>query len=592
MTETQAMPDTPMTAAPAAKTIDPQEAGRLVAYIAKCKTQGESAASEYRERADEMWELFQNKQDYTKKERWQSRAFIPKVQPNTLRSASMLERAVLQTSKLFTLSAAPDLDIPTDTVGKAETRAKQLLDDSNFAAAFGQAMISGFLVGAEYVKALWEGDKVVFYPVDSLNVSIDPKWSPVLPFPPRYIVEHKELPLYELMATAIQANEMAKMGGVEPVYDMAELDKLASSTRNLAREADERERRGEGNYQDVSPYVSLDEFWGEAPSEDGKTVEKNLLMQSAGGHLIRKQKNPFAHGLPPFVPVMPIPYPHRGIGGISLVEGTAKTQKIFNNILNMNIDALNFSVNPMWEANESVLVRDTPASVTRTWPGKLIWKKADSSALTQIRFQNAGLGESLQLMNTLDRADQAATGVTEFIEGMSGSVQKTATEVDAKSQATKSFFDVIARRVELMTVKPLIEMFMSLHCQFGQNDLIAFRPDTNKLPYTVTVGGISIALSEQQQIGAVVEILGMVMKDPTGTALKMTDVEMLWQELLSLRNLSKAYVGPEERQKRAQEAQGAQVQAGAQPGAQPQPSLEELAAIAGQMLDQERGVAQ
>ena len=73
----------------------------LVPYVVENRKVDYNATKERRTKWEELWLLYQNKQDYTAKKSWQSKIFSPKIFMHTIRAASLVERAAFQTSTLF-----------------------------------------------------------------------------------------------------------------------------------------------------------------------------------------------------------------------------------------------------------------------------------------------------------------------------------------------------------------------------------------------------------------------------------------------------------------------------------------------------------
>ena len=72
-----------------------------VEYVLKCKREAEDASKPHRQVWKELWQLYQNKQDWSKKAGWQSKCFIPKIFMEIEKASGEVKRAVIQTRKLF-----------------------------------------------------------------------------------------------------------------------------------------------------------------------------------------------------------------------------------------------------------------------------------------------------------------------------------------------------------------------------------------------------------------------------------------------------------------------------------------------------------
>jgi len=530
----------------------------IIHYISQCKQEAEDASRLRRQAMKELWDVYQSKQDYSKKEKWQSQTFIPKTFMVIEKAASLITRALMRIDKLFTVK-------PTDAsikelegealdrvIAKADEVDKKLkthLEESNFIACYSEMITSGFLLGFGAPKLRWEGDRngtTEYDNVDILNLFIDPNYMPYQKGNPKYIIEFQEMDLASLRTNTQRTNNQAG----KAIFNMKVIKKIEADYAEPEEKSEELRRRGLGDYSPVSKKVGLEEFWGDIISEDGKEVLENQLIVIANGkHIIRWQDNPFEHGKHPYILTTPIVYPHRGIAGISLIEPIVKVNYLYNNIVNMSVDKLNWSVNPMFELKRGRLLN--PKTLTDLYPGKQIWSDGTGRAVEEI--QVAGIkADTFVMLELLAREIQEGTAITEFIMGMPGKKSKTLGEVEIKTQESQGFFDVIARRLEQHSIKPLLIMTLDLLRQFTDDDLEG--------EFKFNVGGLSLLLIQKEQVTRLMQILGMALKAPD--LAPITDIPELWQKLLSIYNLSDVYKEPEETEEMAegQPEQQAQIQ--------------------------------
>ena len=200
---------------------------KLVQHILQLKKQADDATNERRKIWDELWQLYQNKQDFTKKQSWQSKAFIPKIFMAVLRASSIVKRGVLQTPKLFKFILDDDaideqmekalqnmgimvdvaemqentaMRIRLDTakskesarIARSERRFKQLLDRSNFVQAYSEMIQAAFLLGIGWLKLIWEKNKLIFQHIAASKVFVDPSYRPFQDEKPGYLIEVDE----------------------------------------------------------------------------------------------------------------------------------------------------------------------------------------------------------------------------------------------------------------------------------------------------------------------------------------------------------------------------------------------------------------
>lgn len=493
-----------------------------VNYILQLKKEAEDATRGRRNAADELWNLYQNQQDYTKKKDWQSKVFVPKVFMSVEQATAIVKRAVMSPRRLFKLTPIhPKDEEAKEAREDAERILKRHLKESNFATSYAETMKEAFLVGLGVTKILWERG-LKFVNVATSKCFIDPDYQTGSFEPLKYVIEEKEMDLAELkdMAKRINADSYKN------VFNMAEINRIKEDQRNIEKNTEERTRRGLSEHNKTDKRVEIREFWGSLIDKQTNSIKKNQLRVVANGkYVIRNQDNPFDHQRPPHLTTTPIIYPHRGAWGVSLVEPVVKMQYAYNNIINLAIDNLNFSVNKIFEYQPSNLVN--PKSLTQLYPGKLVAKHTPGEAIKEVR--TTGLSQdSFMAMELLQREIEKGTAITEFLMGTAGK-SKTATEAELKTAQAQGLFDTIARDIETNSLAPLIEMCFELLIQFG-----VIPPELSGR-YRFDVGGLSLLLVRREQIEYITNILGVALKSQTIAS--MTNIRELYSKLLNFYNL-------------------------------------------------------
>lgn len=510
----------------------------LVNYVIAAKKQAENASKERRIKWAELWLLFQNKQDYTGKKSWQSKIFTPKIFMHTLRGSSLVERAVLQTSTLFKVEIDEEEydegehEAAREKARKVEKKLKSHLNKTNFAETYGEGTISTFLLGLGAVKRYWEEEedqeKCKYENTDVLNLFISPDFMPSVHRRPPYMIERKVMKLADLLTLIEKTPD---------VYITDAVDKLetAYATKQEIK-TKERTRRGLSDYSPQDKKVEIFEFWGDIISEDGKHVLRDqLLMVANETELIRHHENSHDDKLPPYRLTIPIVYPHRGIAGTSLVEGAVPLQYTLNNLINLYMDNLNFTVNKMFEVEKTGLV--DPQKMPRIYPGKIFLKSVERRVVQEVGVTAVG-AEVINAIKVVDSELRQATAITEYVEALPSKHKQTLGEIEKKTAEAHSFFDVIARRLERNSIGPLIEDTYNLLVQFS---------DTLKGlegKYIFKVGGLTLLLQEEKLKQSIEATLAAVAKG--GIFAEMTDVPLLWKKWLTHLNLQDAFKEPPE----------------------------------------------
>lgn len=508
----------------------------LVEYVKARKKEADDASRERRTKWTELWQLFQNKQDYTDKQSWQSKIFTPKVFTHTIRASALVERAVLQTSTLFKVDIDEEAYEESEhkeareKARKVEKKMKSHLEQTNFADSYGEGTTSTFLLGLGCDKRLWDEDipSCHYENTDVMNLWIDPAFMPFTARRPGYMIERKVEKL------AILLDKVAK----NPTnYKKEAVDKLeAGFAVKQEIKMRERTRRGLSEHSAKDKPIELLEFWGDIISKDGKHILRDQLLVIANEtELIRHHENPFNDKLPPYRLKVAVPYPHRGIAGVSLVEGAVPLQYTLNNLLNLYMDNLNFTVNKMYEVQKTGLVDQQKAR--RIYPGKIFLKSTDQRVVQEVNTTPIGM-EVINAVKVVDSELRQATAITEYVEALPSKHKQTLGEIEKKTAEAHGFFDVIARRLERNSIGPLIKDTYNLLVQFSQT-LKGLEGN-----YIFKVGGLSLLLQEEKLRASIEKILAAALKSEV--LAQLTDVPVLWKKMLTQMNLQDAYKEPEE----------------------------------------------
>lgn len=493
-----------------------------ITYILRLKQEAEDATFERREAAYELWELYQGRQDYSAKKDWQSKIFVPKIFMAIEQATSVVKRAIMSPRRLFKMDVIDPNDEEAKSVMKVtEDRFKRALRESNFAASYAETIKESFLIGLGNSKVLWEGG-LRYGNTATTQSYIDPNYQVGPGNSPKFFIEEKEMDLAELKNMAQRINREAGRN----VFNIAEINKITEDTSGFERKDRERRRKGLQSFVESDRRVNIKEFWGDIIDKNTNRVKKNQLRVIANDlYIIRSQNNPFDHQKIPYIFTTPIPYPHRGSWGISIVEPVAKMQYAYNNIINLAIDNLNFSVNKVFEYQPSNLVN--PKSLTRLFPGKLVAKHNPTEALREVRTTSIGQ-DSFVAMGLIQSEIEKGTAVTEFLLGTAGG-SKTATEAELKTAQAQGIFDTMARGIERNSLTPLIEMSFELLMQFGDV------PQDLRGRYKFEVGGLSLLLVRREQTQNVAQVLGLALQNQTVAS--MTNIRELYAKYLNLLNL-------------------------------------------------------
>ncbi len=538
-------------------------------WVIKCRNEAEDATKLWRRQREELWNLYQNIQDTSRKKDWQSKCFVPKIFTKVLRAAALIKRALFQTGKLFKFE--PDMDdlneqveklreqkdqlLPQSVmpgggvapvrdnvqgqidilnkkiqvrrvkVSRLEKQFKRKLSKSNFTNIFGEMSHGAILLGLGDVQVLWK-KKLHFENTDVLNVWISPSHIPFSGEQPEYLIERKKMSLSKLRKIATVANKATG----KAIWDFVEIDKIEGGWGQTAEiKVKERRRKGQNEFIDATQKIELLYFWGSVVDEQGFFSQDNRVMVVANEmYLILDQAIPYSHGKSPHNLIYPITHPHKGTSGVSLAEPIVKLQYVINNVFNMYVDALNWAINPVFEYNPNQM--KNPTDALTMFPGKTIPVNSDTPVLRPTITKPVG-PEAITAIQTISKEIDEGMSVNEFVQGTAGK-SKTLGEYKGKAADTQGLFDVIARDIEQNGLKPVLEMAYDLCEQFGELEgregLFEFK-----------VGGVSLLLAQEEQRRNIGEIIMLALQAPPLG--EMTDIEDLWKKLLSVHNLSDSF---------------------------------------------------
>lgn len=249
--------------------------------------------------------------------------------------------------------------------------------------------------------------------------------------------------------------------------------------------------------------VEVWEYWGQLDLDDSGKTEPYLVVV-AGDTILRKEKNPYNHGRPPFVILRPslVPFQFDGVGMGHLI---GDFQKAKTSILRQMLDNLSFINNQMWivDRNQGVemesLLNPRPGGVVRTDRVDAV-RPVTPQPLQQV---------SIMALEFIQTQIEQRHGITRYNQGLDArSLNKTATGVSLIMNASQQRIELIGRIFAETGFKPLFKMMVSLNQQFISegftirlfNEPVRFEPDDLRGEFDIDVEvGANVALEEQRQ---------------------------------------------------------------------------------------------
>lgn len=499
---------------------------------------------------DELWRLYNNQYDFSKKADWQSKNFVPKIAMGVEAAAASLKRALIQTPDFFGVEAMTEEDKPKAIL--LEKLIKYWLDQNDFNNQFVESLKSALLTSLMVFKVYaveeeiqdlkWPepsmldfGDETVSEPVpisrrrkairidavDPYDFWIDPTGRG------KYVIQRSRIDLDDL-------KEAAESGD----YDQKAVSEIEESFAQAQADYEQALREGkEGTPPPFRKSVELLEFWGDLPDQDGNLLFRNGTITIANQRWVIRGPidNPYLHRKVPFVWGAPTTKPfsvyHRPL--FRDIIGLARMQ---TELLNLILDGNIFAVAKAFELDLDQIY-DPNEIKAGVYPGKVFKKRGSiNPGMPMIREINIGAvpAQALSIYQLLDREIQGGTGINEIklgLPAMRG--QPTATEVQTRTAEANSLFDTMSRGLEEQIIEPILDMVYKLILQYMNDftdpslkEMLGQDADTLQMMsprerflaikgnFKFKARGISIAMTRSQELDKVMTFLRLVGRYP------------------------------------------------------------------------------
>jgi len=517
----------------------------IVKYIVACKQESEDARTTRQEVWDKCWNAFNCYQDYSKKEDWQSKIFIPKANTFVEQATSAVKKALVYSPDMqfFNIEGVDEKDKKYAPL--VQKLIKFWFKRIDFVSTFTNATRVAFITGYSPVKLFWKKEpvykieknldekgnitlspektydsKLCIVPIDPYNMFPDPYTDGINK--PKYRIERSWVDLADI-------KRLAEEGIYKNVNDLLNdyaPDEYKKTLERLGIDTD--------NASEYRKKVLIYEFWGDIYDKDGDLQYENCLAVVANEkYLLRGPiDNPFWHKRSPYIDVIPRPYPFR-VYGQGLIEFILNLQFAINNFANMIMDDLNIAIMKAFEADINRI--ENPEDLRSIAPGDIIKTQSGTTPAIRPIFtgDTSGIQIALNALYLLDREAQNNTGVTENLIGAPTSKGRpTAKEISIKTAQALGIFDSMARELEEKALSKMVEMSYFLILQFmddfssptiqnilGDEGLFLVNMDTDQRKaeimgnYNFQASGISIMFDRQEMAEKLLTLLGIIGKD-------------------------------------------------------------------------------
>lgn len=434
------------------------------------------------------WDVFMGLQDWSHKQKGQSKEFLPKVAMAKEQIGAFVERALTDFGDWFSGSFAKETVMSGEQARKLlqyqlDTSASNGVNvDEDFPALVADAVTVGLLGslmvlkvhGRSMTRNRFVAERGVQYlpqPDGSVMPTITHElirrqvrtWQLVIDLvpPENYLPDPTTRGLYEMHEVERdlwEVQAMAEAGVYDPaIVAMIQADYHRQEEQYYSTREEDRDNRLPAN-PGFRYRVSILECWGSILNEHGRRVEENIVSAMANDiYLIRPpESNPFWHGERPFVtrPLLRVPFStwHK-----ALFDHAVDLNLAYNELYNLMTDGGVASVWGIKQIRPEYL--DDPRQVKDgiAQGDTLIMK--DGAPVGAKVLEQVATGQvpadAMAMLQSLDQELQQATQANAVRMGQIPSKETTATAVVEAQQSSNNFFDGMIRDAEKMITKVL-----------------------------------------------------------------------------------------------------------------------------------------
>ena len=468
------------------------------------KQEAEDATKSLRADWQEYWDLWAGDISYEGKEEWQSQIWVQKPFAAVEQAGSVIRRSLIDSPDFYGVDGIEQN--PTSKVLAAHVVRPMLdllLGNAGFTDKFADTARVGFMLGvAGYLKFRWNVANVPKFMsatidpetgfivpafsqqkratlaidfIEPWKIRRDPDSKPREPYSGTYLwhSEWKDRPALRAMVG----------GGWDPEAVQRVLDSGAGSAKGVGattgqgQEEEARRKQQQWTRHRFRKSYLVDEGWFDVIDENGDVVFPNALMVHANNEILYGPvDNPiWATDLQtgrrkwPFLAASPIEHPTR-FEGRGILEQDLPLSLLFNNMLNLTVDALNWVVNPGTEVFTQGLV---DWDDTADYPGKMWEKTIKEAVMMPAQRGKISLPDVLAFLNFSNQERQNVNFVNDFVIGLPGSrADITKGEVQIKTGQSMAVFEAMGKNMERLG-RHCIELAFDLWMQYmGGSDFV------------------------------------------------------------------------------------------------------------------------
>lgn len=493
----------------------------FVEYAQACEDESKQANADQRDLWDDLLLAYDNEMpSMVEKEAWQSDISTNDPFVTVQHAKSTIRQALsdgsgsfydLKTKRQYTKSAfAEEMRL----FGKIVIDEFQGSDGANFPLAFIDACEMAFAIGQSFeMIPIWNplNGKFQWELSNPWNVMRDPYAIPRDPQSGNYWIREIWLDKWELL-------QLEKRGFYKNIEEA-----IDSESANNAEEVDGKEQSlkrsaqtgadSDTNNKFLQSYRVLD-FYGRIVAPNGELLMDKGRFTILGNTVIRQpMRVPFTDHRWPGISFTALPHMIR-YEGKSLIEGVLALWELFNNLMNMHVDNLNWQINNLWERKPDMLIDEDDDEFV---PGGIIDVKTNMNNEPALRplLTKSTTAEALANMQYLETKYANNSFTPSTVTGLPGYRQEvTKGEYQGASAKSMGVFHSMAKDLEygaqsaLWLAYDVIGLNLTRNHQVFKNPEIdekianrvfEFRNKLNKY-VTMQVSGISNTINRVEQM--------------------------------------------------------------------------------------------
>lgn len=420
----------------------------FVEYAEACEHESLEGSVDLRADWDDAYDAYLNELDTGPKEDWQSDVVTNKPFTTVQHAKSVIRKALtsgsyayynLLAKRQYTNSAYAEELINFGNIVFDEFQGQH---QGDFITAFIDACEMAFITGQSFeMIPIFEKGKFEWELTPPWDIFRDPYALPRQPQSGNYWIRRVWMDKWEL--------KLLEKRGIFQNIDAA-ISSEKGSESSGDEEADSKKRKADAETNKFLSTHRVMDFYGRIIAPSGEQILDRGRFTISGNTIIRApQKVPYDTLRWPGTSFSAIPGMLR-FEGRGILDGVLALWELFNNLLNLHVDNLNWQINNVWERNPDMLADPTDNSI---FPGKFIERKAGADANAPAHrplLTKSSTAEALGNMQYLSGLWDEGSLTPNTVTGLPGYRQEvTKGEYDSAKQTSMGVFESMAKDLEV-----------------------------------------------------------------------------------------------------------------------------------------------